>query len=244
VNFYKHHIGDYAKDTEHLSWDEDHAYTRLMRVYYRDERPLPLDLAKVARLARAHTASQKAAIETVLGEFFIKESDGWHNKRCDSEIAAASNQADTNRRIAEERERAKRSRNANESLNGSYHEQSTNRQPIQTPDSNIQTPLAIKEPEQSQSASPEKRAMPATRIPSDFALSDSMIAYAVSQGIDPQRTFENFCDYWKAASGAKARKHDWEATWRTWCRNEADRKRDSSAPKTKFDRAMEHLNRA
>ncbi len=29
MNFYKHHIGDYAKATEHLSWDEDQAYTRM-----------------------------------------------------------------------------------------------------------------------------------------------------------------------------------------------------------------------
>lgn len=89
MNFYKHHIGDYAKHTDHLSWDEDQAYSRLMRVYYRDEKPLPLDIAKVIRLARAKTRPQRAAVEAVLEEFFFRDADGWHNKRADEEIAIA-----------------------------------------------------------------------------------------------------------------------------------------------------------
>ncbi len=47
--------------------------------------------------------------------------------------------------------------------------------------------------------------------------------YATEQGIDPVKTFANFVDYWKAAAGAKARKQDWDATWRMWCRNQAER---------------------
>ena len=35
--------------------------------------------------------------------------------------------------------------------------------------------------------------------------------------------FERFSDHWLAAIGAKARKADWFATWRNWCRNEPDR---------------------
>lgn len=64
----------------------------------------------------------------------------------------------------------------------------------------------------------------ACRLPDDFALTEEMTAYAKGQQCDPARTFEAFGDYWRAASGAKARKHDWIATWRTWCRTEADRR--------------------
>jgi hypothetical protein len=35
-------------------------------------------------------------------------------------------------------------------------------------------------------------------------------------------TYEQFRDYWKAASGAKGVKADWKATWRNWCRNQRD----------------------
>jgi hypothetical protein len=66
----------------------------------------------------------------------------------------------------------------------------------------------------------------ATRLPDDFSLTAERAAYAVQQKVDPQRTFENFRDYWTAASGAKARKCDWDATWRMWCR------REQSAPPT------------
>lgn len=166
MNFYKHHIGDYASATDHLTWDEDQAYSRLLRVYYRDERPLPLEIGKVLRLARATSPTQKAAVETVLNEFFTEESDGWHNKRCDAEIAQATTQAETNRRIAADREAARLARIANGSLNGSSHaslnDSSTNgaklvngsksvRQPIQTPDSRLHKPDSISQTRQEDS---------------------------------------------------------------------------------------------
>jgi hypothetical protein len=37
------------------------------------------------------------------------------------------------------------------------------------------------------------------------------------------RIFEIFRDHWAAQPGQKARKVDWEATWRNWCRRETDR---------------------
>ncbi len=40
--------------------------------------------------------------------------------------------------------------------------------------------------------------------------------------LDPQRTWEQFSDYWCAVAGARGRKCDWRATWRNWCRKEAD----------------------
>ena len=63
----------------------------------------------------------------------------------------------------------------------------------------------------------------ATRLPADFVLSPERRTVAVAERLDAERTFAKFCDYWRAASGARARKVDWEATWRNWCRTEADR---------------------
>lgn len=70
---------------------------------------------------------------------------------------------------------------------------------------------------------PPTREPTATRLPKDFALSTEMRDYAASEQLDAERTFAQFKDFWAAASGAKARKHDWLATWRTWCRNQNDR---------------------
>jgi len=65
----------------------------------------------------------------------------------------------------------------------------------------------------------------ATRLPADFALTPERRAVAEAEKADPDREFASFTDHWKSASGAKARKHDWDATWRNWCRRAADFKR-------------------
>lgn len=71
----------------------------------------------------------------------------------------------------------------------------------------------------------------ATRLAEDFELTPERRAVAEAEKLPADRTFAKFRDYWLAASGAKARKHDWDATWRNWCRTEADRSR-GTAPKT------------
>ena len=87
MNYYDHHIGDYDSATAHLSWVEDTAYRRLMCLYYRTERPIPTDINNACRLVRAQARDQRAAVEAVLREFFELRDDGWHQQRCDDEIA-------------------------------------------------------------------------------------------------------------------------------------------------------------
>lgn len=111
MNFYKHNLGDYDGATAHISWDEDMAYTRLMRAYYRREAPIP-DADKY-RLIRATTKAQRAALDRVLSEFFERDGDVWRQKRCDEEIAAYKAQAEVNKRIATDR--TNRQRTVNES---------------------------------------------------------------------------------------------------------------------------------
>lgn len=86
MNFYEHHIGDYAEATQHLSFLEDAAYSRLLRKYYATERPLPADVKAVQRLVGARTKKEREAVAVVLDEFFELCDDGWHNARCDEEI--------------------------------------------------------------------------------------------------------------------------------------------------------------
>jgi len=69
------------------------------------------------------------------------------------------------------------------------------------------------------------RSARATRLPEDFSLTPERRAIAEAEKADPEREFASFTDHWKAASGAKARKHDWDATWRNWYRRAADFKR-------------------
>jgi hypothetical protein len=61
----------------------------------------------------------------------------------------------------------------------------------------------------------------ATRLPADFTVTPDMVAWARANvpRVDGKRETEQFTDHWNAASGAKARKLDWTAAWRTWMRN-------------------------
>jgi len=88
VNYYDHHIRDYDAATAHLTWDEDMAYTRLIRWYYRKEMPVPADLKEACRQVRASTKTQRDAVAAVLKEFFVLREDGWHQETCDDAIAA------------------------------------------------------------------------------------------------------------------------------------------------------------
>jgi uncharacterized protein YdaU (DUF1376 family) len=143
VNFYKHHIGDYDADTAHLSIIEDGVYTRLLRLYYRSEQPIPADTKQACRLIRAASKQERDAVVSILNEFFTLESDGWHNKRCDEELTAYVKQSETNRAIAVARERK---RKGNESL----HESFSSREPSQKPEARSHKP----EPEKATALTP------------------------------------------------------------------------------------------
>ena len=86
MNYYPHHIGDYLRDTAHLTALEDGIYRRMLDVYYASEKPLPVDIQWVSRLVRAHTEDEREAVQEILRQFFQKYEDGWRNKRADEEI--------------------------------------------------------------------------------------------------------------------------------------------------------------
>lgn len=116
MNHYPHHVGDYLKDTAHLSLLEHGCYRRMLDVYYTRERPLPADDGAVCRLVGAASKDEKRAVVVVLKEFFSMGDDGWHNKRADAEIAAYKDKAGKASASAKTRW-SKSERNANASPN-------------------------------------------------------------------------------------------------------------------------------
>lgn len=118
MNYYEHHIGDYDEATAHLTACEDGIYSRLIRKYMATERALPADLKALQRLVRARTRDEKAAVQTVLDEFFELREDGWHQHRCDETIERYRDKQEKARASAEARWGYKRSQsdgNANAS---------------------------------------------------------------------------------------------------------------------------------
>jgi uncharacterized protein YdaU (DUF1376 family) len=151
MNYYERHLGDYARDTAHLSLIEDGAYNRLLDRYYATEKPLPLDLRELSRLVRAHTAAERAAIKQVLAEFFVETPDGWRHGRCDEEIAKAHVRIETARSNGNRGGRPKKKPGGLSADGTGGTEQKpgglfvgseieTQQKALQSPDSNLQTP--------------------------------------------------------------------------------------------------------
>ena len=103
MNYYEHHIGDYAEATAHLTFIEDATYSRLIRKYYATEKPLPIDVKLVQRLINARSKEEKNSVVSVLNEFFTLTDDGWKQVRCDHEIARFKDKQNKARRSAEGR---------------------------------------------------------------------------------------------------------------------------------------------
>jgi len=85
--WYPWYANDYAAATAHLSDPADLYYRRLLDHYYKTRRPLPDDDGAWANICRAHSEAMKQLVPLVVEEFFVLESDGWHNRRADREIA-------------------------------------------------------------------------------------------------------------------------------------------------------------
>jgi len=92
VNFYKHYIGDFQRDTGHLSLTERGAYRSLLDHHYATERPLPTDMTQLCRIVGAVSKADRDAVKRVLGEFWQLEGEGWTNARALLEIAKADEQ--------------------------------------------------------------------------------------------------------------------------------------------------------
>ncbi|MFW1734246.1 YdaU family protein [Acinetobacter sp. ULE_I080] len=100
VNFmhkYLHHIGDFMRDTSHLSPVEECFYRRALDWYYLNEKPFPNDMKEVFRLLRAKGKIQTQAVETVFKDFFFAEENYLKNSRCEKEITAYKEKNNSNR---------------------------------------------------------------------------------------------------------------------------------------------------
>jgi len=82
--YYQHHIGDYRRDTSHLTLLEHGIYRQLIDLYYMTEKPLD---ANALRLISARTTDEVQAAKQILSEFFNLEDGLYYHDRCEDEIA-------------------------------------------------------------------------------------------------------------------------------------------------------------
>lgn len=129
MHWYKHHIGDWARDTAHLSILESGAYAKLIAVYYRTENPLPSDISQICKLSGCRTPQDRNAVKSVIMEFFTLESDGYHQKRCDEEIAEYRARSDKARQSVRHRWDKLSTGKNNTNVLRSQYERHTNQEP-------------------------------------------------------------------------------------------------------------------
>ena len=103
MHYYQHNIGDYRKDTSHLTLLEHGIYRQLLDSYYLDEIPLCNDLAKLMRSHSVRNADEEQALQNVLTDFFELTEVGYIHKRCDDVIAQYHGKSDKARASANAR---------------------------------------------------------------------------------------------------------------------------------------------
>ena len=210
MNFYKHFLGDYARDTAHLSMLEHGAYRLMLDHYYATGKPLPADMTLLYRICKAASKAERMAVDLIAEQFFPVNDDGTrHNQRADEEIRKASGQADTNRRIAQEREDARKAaREVYESLN----ESCSVREPSHSHSQNHK--------EQKTRAESARKRGSRLNVPE---LPESWKAFCQKERPDlhPDSVFKQFADFWAGVPGQRGVKLDWDGTWRNWVRRES-----------------------
>lgn len=71
-----------------------------------------------------------------------------------------------------------------------------------------------------------------TRLPPDWWPTSDGVDFAERMGLNVSAIADQFRDYWHGVPGAKGRKADWPATWRNWCRRNAERQTQNRPRKT------------
>jgi len=132
MHYYKRNIGDYAKKAGRLSMLEHGAYTLLMDAIY-DRETFPT-LEEALDWAWARDDAEVAAIKFVLSKFFTLDGDRYVQKRIQDELDSYKAKAETNARIAKDREAKRKSkhepsRNVHEACE-EEHEPSPNHKPL------------------------------------------------------------------------------------------------------------------
>lgn len=211
--WYPWYPADFRTKTSRLTYVESGAYRRMLDDYYATATPLPLEHDRIYRSCHAQNAEERAAIDYVLSIYFVKQSDGYHNKRADKEIA--KQQEFSRQQSLRAHKRWDSSGNASASA-GAMPESC-----LSQPQPHITTTVIP-----TVTTKRSKAEARATRLSTDWNLPVEWAVWAMDKRrwSNPKiyEVAEQFKDWWIAKAGKDGAKLDWFATWRTWVRNQRD----------------------
>ena len=229
------YIGEYLRDTGHLTTAEHGAYMLLLMQAWARGGELPADDEQLRRLTRMEAKDWRRSKATLMA-FFRLDGGVWRHKRIDHELARSrENIAQRSAAGKASAEARKRQRDSNERSTSVATDVTT------TVDTSVPTNVQQKgrtvpspSPEETSSLrSDVSSAKRGARLPDDWEPRSEEVAFAANEGVDCMREVAKFRDYWRAASGQNARKLDWDAAFRNWLRN-APRGGKRTAPASKL----------
>jgi len=190
------------------------SYTLLLDACY-DREQFPT-LAEAIDWAWASSKEEIEAVEFVLKRFFELENGVYVQRRVQEELAEFKLKADTNKRIATERETKRK-------------EISTNRAPVvndaspvvNEPPPNHEPRTMNHEPVLAPAPSARSTAK-GSRLEAGWRPSEELQEWASTErpDLEIQTSIDSFVDFWKAKTGKDATKLDWDATFRNWIRSQ------------------------
>ncbi len=257
MNSYRRHIGDYLKDTGHLTLLEHGVYSRLLDLYYLNDGPLTASESTIARKLGARTDDEKWAVNAVLEEFFTVREDGaFVHKRCEEVIAGF--------RKFGEQQRARVAKRYAKSTDGyprlpavdlpSTVGMPTAETPYPSGTSTVDLPytnhkpktinhippIPLECPPQGAASAVEAADLPkrAAQLPKDWKPKESHLAIASAEKKDIEREATKFKDY-HVSKGSTFK--DWDRAFNTWLRNHFNSSTSDNATKHRDDkRSREH----
>lgn len=210
MHYYTFNVGDYRKDTGHLTTLEHGIYRQLLDWYYLDETPIPKETQTVIRRLRLGSDSDIQSLQNVLNDFFVLQDDGYHQGHCDVVIAKYHENADKNKVNGKLGGRPKKTQSV---ILGN---------PTETESKGNHQPITINQ-------EPKVKTQRGSRLPIDWTLPKEWKEWADAERPDLtiKTVADSFKDFWISKAGAGGVKLDWQATWRNWVRSQ-------SAPKQAF----------
>jgi uncharacterized protein YdaU (DUF1376 family) len=146
--------------------------------------PLPNDLQRLYRISSAFNAEERAAVEYVLGEFFVLEGPTWRHRRCDLERTWQDDKSESARQSAAVSWKSRRNANAKRTHKRTQSERNANQNQNQNQISDTRTTkseaLALTPPASGSVDPPAAAPPPVISIPlndkTEFPISASMVA--------------------------------------------------------------------
>ena len=215
MHYYKFNIGDYRRDTQHLTILEHGVYRILLDSYYLNEKPLCEDTAELMRTHCIRTPEEEQAAKNVLKDFFVfKKGKGYIHKKCDQQIKQYRAKSDKARASAKKRWDAKGMRTHSEG-NANHKPLTTNHKPIEKNGAKSKrfTPPSVNEVNQ----------------------------YCVERGNDVHP--QSFIDFYESKNWmiGKNKMKDWKAAVRTWERRDRTNKASYNSSSTDWANDMSEV---